>query len=146
MKKPINILKLEFPAISVNESFARSSVAAFASQLNPTVDEVDDIKTAVSEAVTNAIVHGYDDAQDVQMITIKASLFDDHINIEISDTGKGIRDISMAMQPFNTTKPSEERAGMGFTVMQSFMDRVEVKSTLGVGTTIVMEKNFNKVA
>ena len=144
MSTSINTMKLEFDARSVNESFARATVAAFAAQLDPTLDEINDIKIAVSEAVTNALVHGYDSDKEAvgRRITVEATLFPTHINIKVSDNGKGIRDIQMAMQPFNTTKPSDERAGMGFTVMQSFMDNLEVKSTLGIGTTITMRKSI----
>jgi len=136
----LNSIKFEFPAKSINESLARGVIAMLVGQLNPTVDEINDIKTAVSEAVTNSIVHGYDENGEGKSITIEASLYEDHVNIKVSDNGKGIKDITMAMQPFNTTKPSEERAGMGFTVMQSFMDNLEVKSSPGKGTTITMRK------
>jgi len=136
----LNTVKIEFPAQSINESFSRGVIAMFVAQLDPTVDEVSDIKTAVSEAVTNAIVHGYDERGEGKTIVIEATLYPDHINIKVTDTGKGIKDINMAMQPFNTTKPSEERSGMGFTVMQSFMDNLEVKSQIGKGTTIIMRK------
>ena len=145
--KPINKLKLEFPAQSVNESFARATVAAFAAAVNPTIDEVNDIKTAVSEAVTNSVVHGYDlaagqTAGEGQTISIECQLFSDYIDITVSDNGRGIKDIKTAMQPFATTKPSQDRSGMGFTVMQSFMDNIDVANSDHGGAVITMRKFF----
>ncbi|MCL2846106.1 MAG: anti-sigma F factor [Firmicutes bacterium] len=137
---PINFMRLELAAISTNESFARSTVCAFATRLDPTMDQLDDIKTAVSEAVTNAVVHAYDGNDGI--ILIEAELFNDHISIRISDSGTGIGDLDKMMQPFVTTKPEEERSGMGFTVMQSFMDSLNVESHVGRGTTVSMKKFF----
>ena len=133
----INKMSLEIPALSVNESFARATLCAFAAQLDPTMDEIDDIKTAVSEAVTNAVVHA-----ECETIRIDAELFPSSIRIIVTDTGKGIRDINRAMEPFVTTKADAERSGMGFTVMSSFMDKLDVQSKPGQGTTITMQKRF----
>lgn len=135
-----NEMKLEFLSKSNNEAFARITVAAFASQLDPTIEELADIKTAVSEAVTNCIIHGYEDKEGI--IKIICKLFANSIYIEISDTGKGIENIEVAKQPLYTSKPNLERSGMGFTIMESFMDEVEVESTLGIGTKITMSKKI----
>ena len=135
----INQMELKFLSVPENEGFARVAVSAFAVQLNPTLDVLADIKTAVSEAVTNAIVHGYED--ETGLIVITAALRDDGIlEVSVADTGKGIEDISRAMQPFFTTQPEKERSGMGFSVMQSVMDDVQVESEVGKGTTVRMEK------
>ena len=133
-----NEMKLEFISKSANEAFARITVAAFASQLDPSIEELADIKTAVSEAVTNSIIHGYDKTQGI--IKIIAKLKDDKIIIEISDRGKGIENIDAAKEPLYTTKPNLERSGMGFTIMESFMDKLEVESILGLGTKVTMTK------
>ena len=133
-----NEMKLEFISKSTNEAFARVSVAAFAAQLDPTVEELADIKTAVSEAVTNCIIHGYEDKQGI--IKIMARLKENEIIIEISDKGKGIEDIDAAKEPLYTTKPNLERSGMGFTIMESFMDSMEIESILGLGTKVTMTK------
>ena len=138
--KSQNFMKLNIPSKSVNESFARCAVAAFCSQLDPTVEQINDIKTAVSEAVTNCIVHGYRDTFGIIYIT--ATISDDTVTIKIADRGVGIEDVSKAMQPLFTTDPNGERAGIGFAVMQSFMDGVKVKSTLGKGTRVVMTKKI----
>lgn len=135
-----NEMKLEFLSKSNNEAFARMAVAAFASQLDPTIEELADIKTAVSEAVTNSIIHGYED--NMGMITIYAKLQDNKITIEVSDNGKGIENIDIAKQPLYTTKPNLERSGMGFTIMESFMDEIYVESILGLGTKITMKKEI----
>ncbi len=137
-----NEMKLEFLSKSNNEAFARITVAAFVSQLDPTIEEISDIKTAVSEAVTNCIVHGYEDKLGV--INLKCNLIDNKIIIEVSDSGKGIENIEMAMQPLYTTKPNLERSGMGFTIMDSFMDDLKVESILGLGTKITMTKTIKK--
>lgn len=137
-----NEMKLEFVSKSNNEAFARISVAAFAAQLDPTVEELADIKTAVSEAVTNAIVHGYEDKEGTVKILCK--LVGNSITIEISDTGKGIENIEMAKRPLYTTKPELERSGMGFTIMENFMDEMEVQSIIGLGTKIIMKKVIKK--
>ena len=133
-----NEMRLEFISKSSNEAFARISVAAFASQLDPTIEELVDIKTAVSEAVTNSIIHGYDKKQGV--VKISAWLKSNEIIIEISDKGKGIENVEIAKEPLYTTKPNLERSGMGFTIMESFMDKMEVESVVGLGTKITMSK------
>ena len=133
-----NEMKLEFISKSSNEAFARIAVAAFASQLDPTIEELADIKTAVSEAVTNCIIHGYDKKQGI--VKISAKLKENEIIIEISDKGKGIENIEIAKEPLYTTKPNLERSGMGFTIMESFMDKMEVESIVGLGTKITMSK------
>ena len=137
-----NEMKLEFLSKSSNEAFARIAVAAFASQLDPTIEEMADIKTAVSEAVTNSIVHGYENASGIVKIVCK--IFANSIEIEISDTGKGIENIELARKPLYTSKPNLERSGMGFTIMESFMDEVSVDSVLGLGTKITMKKMIKK--
>ncbi len=138
-----NEMKLEFTSKSCNEAFARITVAAFASQLDPTIEELSDIKTAVSEAVTNAIVHGYDDK--LGIVTVVCKIKEMEVCIEISDNGKGIANIEKAKQPLYTTKPNLERSGMGFTIMESFMDKLVVESVLGVGTKITMEKEIKEL-
>lgn len=133
-----NEMKLEFLSKSNNESFARITVAAFAAQLDPTVEELADIKTAVSEAVTNSIIHGYEEKEG--KVKIECKLFANSIEIEISDNGKGIENIEKAREPLYTSKPDLERSGMGFTIMESFMDEVKVESVLGIGTKVTMKK------
>lgn len=133
-----NEMKLEFLSKSNNEAFARITVAAFASQLDPTIEELADIKTAVSEAVTNSIIHGYEDKCGI--VKIECRLQGNEIIIEISDNGRGIEDVEIAKQPLYTTKPNLERSGMGFTIMESFMDKVLVESIIGLGTKITMKK------
>lgn len=137
--EPLNSMRLELAARSVNESFARSTVAAFAAQLNPTLEEIDDIKTAVSEAVTNCVVHAYADTKHSKVV-LECELFSDRLVVRVMDTGEGISDVEHAMQPFVTTRGNDERSGMGFTVMQSFMDSLDVSSKPGKGTTVVMQK------
>ncbi len=140
----INEMKLEFMGVPENEGFARVAVSAFAVQLDPTLDVLADIKTAVSEAVTNAIVHGYADATG-GTVTVAAALRDDGVlALEITDKGNGIADIDRAMQPFFTTQPEKERSGMGFSVMQTFMDRVTVESEVGRGTAVHMLKRLRE--
>lgn len=138
----INEMKLEFLSKSNNESFARVVSAAFVSQLDPTLEELADVKTAVSEAVTNAIIHGYENK--CGYVRMECKLYTQAVEIIISDEGKGIDDIDLARQPLYTTKPDLERSGMGFTVMESFMDRIEVYSEIGAGTTIKMYKSFKR--
>ena len=139
MKENIeNEMKLEFISKSCNEAFARVAIAAFASQLDPTIEELADIKTAVSEAVTNCIIHGYENKQGI--IKIVGIIRDNDIILEISDRGKGIKNIEMAKEPLYTTKPNLERSGMGFTIMESFMDFVEVESVIELGTKVTMRK------
>ncbi len=140
MGKNENEMKLEIMSKSNNEAFARITVAAFAAQLDPTIEEIADIKTAVSEAVTNSIIHGYENTEG--KITIVAKLYENTIQIEISDSGKGIEDVEMAKQPLYTSKPDLERSGMGFTIMESFMDEVKVESIVGLGTKITMKKKI----
>ena len=137
-----NEMKLEFLSKSSNEAFARIAVAAFAAQLDPTIEEMADIKTAVSEAVTNSIVHGYENTTGIVKVVCK--IFANSIEIEISDTGKGIENIDLARKPLYTSKPNLERSGMGFTIMESFMDEVSVDSVLGLGTKITMKKMIKK--
>jgi stage II sporulation protein AB (anti-sigma F factor) len=134
-----NHMRLCFDSLSTNESFARVAISAFMSQLSPTLEEINDVKTAVSEAVTNAIVHGYKDSRGE--VVIDASLWDDgRIIIDVSDTGCGIDDVTQAMTPFFTSQPEMERAGMGFAVMQTFMDDVRVTSRPYQGTSVFMVK------
>lgn len=137
-----NRMEVKFLAQAKNEAFARVAIAAFAVQLNPTLPEMADIKTAVSEAVTNAIVHGYRDRED-GMVRMRAEYGERRmLEIEISDEGCGIRDIAAAMQPFYSTGDGAERSGMGFCVMQTFMDAVEVTSAPGDGTTVLLRKRI----
>ena len=133
-----NEMKLEFTSNPNNESFSRIAVAAFAAQLDPSIEELSDIKTAVSEAVTNSIIHGYENKEGI--IKIMCKIFANSIEIEISDTGKGIEDIEKAREALYTSKPELERSGMGFTIMESFMDEVKVESILEVGTKVTMKK------
>lgn len=137
-----NIMEVKFSAKSENESLARVIVASFAAKLDPTLDEIGDIKTAVSEAVTNAIIHGYEEDES-QLVYLRCKIKENTIKIVVEDRGKGIEDISMAMQPLYTSKPELERSGMGFTVMESFMDGVTVSSIKDEGTKIVMTKKIN---
>lgn len=137
-----NEMKLEFISKSNNEAFARISVAAFAAQLDPTIEELADIKTAVSEAVTNSIIHGYEDTEGI--VKINCKIIGNSIIIEISDTGKGIENIEEARKPLYTSKPNLERSGMGFTIMESFMDEIKVESILGLGTKVTMKKLIKK--
>ena len=136
-----NQMEMKFLSRSENESFARIVACAFVSQLDPTTEEMADIKTAVSEAVTNAIIHGYEGRTDC-MVTMKAEIRGNYVSFIISDTGRGIENIERAMEPLFTTCAEEERSGMGFTVMESFMDDLEVESTLGAGTTVKMGKKI----
>lgn len=137
-----NEMELVFDSRSVNEGFARVAVAAFLTQLNPTLEEVSDVKTAVSEAVTNAIIHGYE--KEIQKIYIRCRLTEDTLYIEVEDKGKGIEDIPKAMEPLFTTKPELERSGMGFSFMEAFMDEIRVESNPGEGTIVKMQKTIGK--
>lgn len=138
----INYIKLEFPSKSVNEGYARSAIAAFAAQLDPTLEELGDIRTAVSEAVTNCIVHAYPDA--IGTIWMKARILDgDKLEIMIRDKGRGIENLSQAMEPLFTTG-GEERSGMGFTIMESFTDKLKVRSAPGKGTTVTMIRRIRR--
>jgi len=135
-----NEMETTFLSLPQNESFARVVIAAFAVQLAPTVSEIADIKTAISEAVTNAIVHGYEGT--CGMVTLRAVIDDRTLTVEVMDSGCGIRDIRQAMEPFFTTHPEQERSGMGFSVMQTFMDDLRVESIPGKGTTVLMRKKI----
>ena len=137
-----NEVELVFDSRSVNEGFARVAVAAFLTQLNPTLEEVADVKTAVSEAVTNAIIHGYE--KEVKKIWIRCKLLEQTLYIEVEDKGRGIEDVSKAMEPLFTTKPEMERSGMGFSFMEAFMDEIQVESEEGKGTIVKMQKTIGK--
>lgn len=136
-----NRMQLRFASMSENESFARVTVAAFVSQLDPTMEELTDIKTVVSEAVTNAIIHGYDSSPDEEIV-ITALIQDDRFILTVEDSGKGIEDLELARQPLYTSKPELERSGMGFTIMENFMDQVDIVSVPGQGTKVVMAKRI----
>ena len=141
----LNKIQIKLPALSVNESMARAAVAAFVSQLDPGVTEIADIKCAVSEAVTNAIVHGYRDTPETGSITITVSILAGRaVKIEIKDKGCGIPDVGQARQPLYTTDAAGERSGMGFTVMESFTDALKVASKVGQGTTVTMWKKLSE--
>ena len=141
----LNRIQIKLPALSVNESMARAAVAAFVSQLDPGVTEIADIKCAVSEAVTNAIVHGYRDTPETGSITITVSILSGRaVKIEIKDKGCGISDVGQARQPLYTTDAAGERSGMGFTVMESFTDALKVTSKVGQGTTVTMWKKLSE--
>ena len=137
-----NEMKLEFISKSNNEAFARISVAAFAAQLDPTVEELADIKTAVSEAVTNSIIHGYEDTEGIVKVSCK--IIGNSIVVEVSDNGKGIENVEEARKPLYTSKPDLERSGMGFTIMESFMDSIKVESIVGLGTKVTLVKTIKK--
>lgn len=140
-----NMMKLEFMSKSQNEGFARVAVAAFVSQLDPTIEELTDVKTAVSEAVTNAIIHGYgNDSNGV--VKIQASIENNEATIIIEDSGVGIENVEVARQPLYTSRPDLERSGMGFTVMETFMDNLIVESVKGKGTKITMKKIFKSLS
>lgn len=142
MEHLINEMKMEFSAMSSNEGFARVAVGAFIAILNPTVDELADIKTAVSEAVTNCIIHGYE--QKSGSIWIGCSIEENTIEISVTDIGKGISDIELAREPLFTTKPELERSGMGFAFMEAFMDEIKVVSQPGEGTCVTMRKTIGE--
>ena len=137
-----NEMQLIFDSRSTNESFARVTVAAFMTSLNPTIEEVADVKTAVSEAVTNAIIHGYE--QEIHKIYIRCRTEGKTLFLEIEDTGKGIENVERAMEPLFTTKPELERSGMGFSFMEAFMDELMVTSEKGKGTVVKMSKTIGK--
>ncbi|WP_455661283.1 anti-sigma F factor [Pradoshia sp.] len=140
-----NSMNLEFSALSQNESFARITVASFVAQLDPTMDELTEIKTVVSEAVTNAIIHGYEsDPKGIIYISVSMDLEEQAVEVSIKDKGIGIRDVEEARQPLYTTKPELERSGMGFTIMENFMDEIMIESSRGEGTTIRLMKNLSK--
>ena len=142
MRKPINEMRLVIPSRSANESFARSAVACFAAQMDPTLEELGDIRTAVSEAVTNCIVHAYPDR--IGPVTLCVAVYPEReVHITVTDKGVGIPDVPQAMEPLFTTGNPEERSGLGFAVMQSFMDRVKVTSRPGKGTKVVLIKRLS---
>ena len=138
-----NKFSMKFLSVSENECFARNVVSFFILNLNPSVADVSDVKTAVSEAVTNAIVHGYPDC--VGEITLEGEIENDTVHINVFDSGVGIENVENALEPFYTTKPDDERSGMGFTIMQSFMDSIRVESVKGVGTKVYMQKKITAV-
>ncbi len=138
-----NYIRVEFPSKSCNEAFARATAGAFATQLDITIEELADIKTAVSEAVTNAIVHGYADARGI--VEMRCRIIGRIFEVTIKDRGKGIEDVNLAMQPLYSGSNDEERSGMGFTVMQSFMDTLQVDSTVDEGTIVIMTKKVGAV-
>lgn len=140
-QKIVNELKMSFPSLSENERFSRLAVSGFLSQLNPQIDELSEIKTAVSEGVTNCIVHAYRNVAGIIFMQVRI-MESGKIYIKIRDKGCGIPDIKKAMEPLFTTAPDEERAGLGFAVMESFMDKIKVRSSEGKGTTIIMEKTL----
>lgn len=135
-----NEMRIEFDSKSCNESFARVAVAAFLTQLDPTLEEISDVKTAVSEAVTNAIIHGYGD--EIHKVELSCVLEDNTACIQVTDRGRGIENIEKAMEPLYTTRPELDRSGMGFAFMEAFMDRIEVESVPGEGTCVTMWKHF----
>lgn len=137
-----NFIKIEFKGISENESFARVAVASFVSLLDPTIEEIMDIKTAVSEAVTNSIIHGYENKGGI--VKLEGYILENEVTIIIIDQGKGIEDIERAMEPLYTSRPDLERSGMGFTVMESFMDELKVESKPGTGTRITLKKKIEQ--
>lgn len=138
MENISNRMQLKFDAKSVNESFARMVVMAFMADMNPTIDELEDVKTAVSEAVTNAIIHGYnDESKQVGLVCVREG---QKLTVIVEDQGAGIPDVEEARQPFYTTKPEQERSGMGFAFMEAFMDEIQVESVLGEGTCVTMTK------
>lgn len=139
-----NRMKLEFEALPENEGFARVAVAAFITPLNPTMEEISDVKTAVSEAVTNAVIHAYEEKGGT--IVIRCSLEKDLLHMEVEDFGKGIENVEKAMEPLFTTRPDLERSGMGFAFMEAFMDGLEVESVPQKGTTVIMEKKLGNAS
>ena len=136
----LNEMNIEFLSISENESLARIAAAAFISPKDPSVEVAEEIKTAVSEAVTNSIIHGYEDREG--MVHMKCRLYEDYVSILVTDAGKGIEDVGRAREPLFTTKADMERSGMGFTIMENFMDEVKVHSALGEGTSVELIKYF----
>lgn len=143
-KRTINHMQIEFDAISENEQLARLAVAAFITPLNPTIEEMSDVKTAISEAVTNAVIHGYENESG--RVCIRCKLRGDLLEVEVEDYGKGIADIEQAMEPMYTSKPEADRSGMGFSFMEAFMDELEVSSIVGSGTTVSMKKKLGTIS
>ncbi len=140
----MNEFRLKLLSKTGNEGFARSCVSAFCLELNPTLEEINDVKTAVSEAVTNCIVHAYNNAQEGKYIDLSVRLENGKVEIIIEDEGCGIDDVEKAIQPFYTTKPDQERSGMGFTLIKTFMDKVDIISQKDKGTKVIMQKEFKK--
>ena len=140
--KNTNEMEIRFDSRSANEGFARVAVASFLTQLNPTVEEVADVKTAVSEAVTNAIIHGYEN--EIHKVHIRCRIEENMFTVEVCDQGRGIENVEEAMKTMYTTKPEQDRSGMGFAFMEAFMDSVEVESVLGEGTKVKMKKAIGK--
>lgn len=138
-----NRMYVEFDSVSDNEAFARVTVAAFITRLDPTLDEIEDVKTAVSEAVTNAIIHGYQNKEGI--ISLECLIHNREVTVIVSDKGVGIEDVEKAMEPLFTTREEEERSGMGFSFMEIFMDSLTVESTLSEGTTVIMKKNIGNL-
>lgn len=136
-----NEMEIRFLSLSGNEGFARAAAAAFASQMDPGIEELSDIRTAVSEAVTNAIIHGYEQQTD-RIVVLQMEIDNDMLTVVVRDDGCGIGDIELARKPFFTSKPELERSGMGFSVMEAFMDSVDVRSEVHVGTTVTMRKRI----
>lgn len=139
-----NKMTINFTALPENEQFARTAVAAFMMSLDPTVEDIMDVKTAVSEAVTNSIIHGYDGKEGV--VTVSCEISDGILHIEVADSGVGIKDLKKVLAPFVTSRPFDERSGMGFTIMKTFMDDFEVKSNENEGTVVYMSKAVNKAS
>lgn len=137
-----NEMSIEFDSRACNEGFARVAVSAFCTQLNPTLEEVSDVKTALSEAITNSIIHGYEG--EVHKIRIECRIEDRQLFVAVIDHGKGIEDVEKAMEPMYTTRPDIDRSGMGFSFMEAFMDEVQVESVLGQGTTVRMKKKIGR--
>lgn len=143
VNKITNEMRLEFAAVSDNEAFARMAVAAFITPLNPTLEEMSDVKTAISEAVTNAVIHGYENHNHMEdRVSMTCTLRGDVLEVEISDRGVGIGDVRLAMEPLYTSKPEQDRSGMGFAFMEAFMDNLEVESEVGFGTIVRMCKKI----
>ena len=136
-----NQIELTFSALTQNETFARAVIASFAAQMNPSIEQLSDLRTAVSEAVTNAIIHGYE-RDGTNYVKMRCTIDGDLLTVSVRDDGCGIADVALARKPFYTSKPELERSGMGFAVMEAFMDRVTVESAPGKGTTVTMEKRI----
>ena len=143
-KRVANHMQIEFDAISENEQLARLAVAAFITPLNPTLEEMADVKTAISEAVTNAIIHGYE--MEGGIVCMRCTLHGDLLEVEIEDQGKGMVDVERAMEPMYTSTPEADRSGMGFSFMEAFMDELEVSSIVGIGTTVSMKKKLGTIS
>ncbi len=141
----INQVYVEFASKSINEGFARSLVSSLLAQIDPIIEEVEDVKTVVSEVVTNSIIHGYEHKDEESLITLKLLLYENSIEIVCSDFGGGIKNIEQARQPLFTSKPDLERSGLGFTIMENFMDDIQITSEIGKGTTVKLNKKFRSI-